>query len=229
MLALYCGRLVDVAASPESDDEAKAARRLLDILTPVAKSWPAQWCLEANNLAIQVHGGAGYTREYDVEQHYRDNRLNPIHEGTHGIQSLDLLGRKVIHEGGANLAELGRAVAATVGRAAAAGGETAVLAAELDSAWQRLVAVTASMFAAGDIAAALANSAVYLEAFGHIVIAWVWLEQVLATGGADSDFYNGKRAAARYFYRYELPRVSPQLDLLQSLDRTTLEMQNSWF
>ena len=80
---------------------------LLDILTPVGKSWPSQWCLEANDLAIQVHGGYGYTREYDVEQHYRDNRLNPIHEGTHGIQSLDLLGRKVTQRGGASLAALG--------------------------------------------------------------------------------------------------------------------------
>ena len=85
---------------------------LLDILTPVGKSWPSQWCLEANDLAIQVHGGYGYTREYDVEQHYRDNRLNPIHEGTHGIQSLDLLGRKVTQRGGASLAALGHAVGA---------------------------------------------------------------------------------------------------------------------
>ena len=65
------------------------------MLTPIAKSWPSQWCLAANDLAIQVHGGYGYTRDYPVEQYYRDNRLNPIHEGTHGIQALDLLGRKV--------------------------------------------------------------------------------------------------------------------------------------
>lgn len=226
-LALYCGRLVDVQASPTSPEEAASARRLLDILTPVAKSWPSQWCLEANNLAIQVHGGYGYTREYDVEQHYRDNRLNPIHEGTHGIQSLDLLGRKVVADGGANLVELGRNVAATVERAQPAG--LADVAGELDSSWQRLAEVTASMFASGEIDAALANSAVYLEAFGHIVIAWIWLEQLLAAQGRDGDFYEGKRAAARYFYRYELPRTGPQLDLLESLDRTTLEMRGDWF
>jgi butyryl-CoA dehydrogenase len=228
-LALYCGRLVDVAASPESEQEAEEAGRLLDILTPVAKSWPSQWCLEANSLAIQVHGGYGYTREYDVEQHYRDNRLNPIHEGTHGIQSLDLLGRKVVAHGGANVAALSRAIAATVAGATAAGGELTAPAAQLDSSWQRLVAVTASMFAGGDIDAALANSAVYLEAFGHIVIAWTWLEQLLAADGKAGDFYDGKRQAGRYFFRYELPRTGPQLDLLSSLDRTTLEMENSWF
>jgi butyryl-CoA dehydrogenase len=228
-LALYCGRLVDIAACPDTPEEAESAGRLLDILTPVAKSWPSQWCLEANSLAIQVHGGYGYTREYDVEQHYRDNRLNPIHEGTHGIQSLDLLGRKVVAHDGANLAALTEVVAGTVSRATAAGGELSDLAVRLDGSWQRLVAVTASMFASGDVEAALANSVAYLEAFGHIVIAWIWLEQLLAADGRAGDFYEGKRQAGRYFFRYELPRTGPQLDLLSSLDRTTLEMQDSWF
>ena len=75
-----CGRLVDVAASPESPAEAES-RTGCWTSSPRWQSWPSQWCLEANSLAIQVHGGYGHTREYDVEQHYRDNRLNPIHEG----------------------------------------------------------------------------------------------------------------------------------------------------
>jgi alkylation response protein AidB-like acyl-CoA dehydrogenase len=218
-LLLYCANLVDLGGQGD----------LLDILTPVAKSWPSQWCLEANSLAIQVHGGYGYTREYDVEQHYRDNRLNPIHEGTHGIQSLDLLGRKVTQRGGASMAALAKAIAETVSAAAAAGGEPQRLAAELDSSWQRLVGVTSSMFGAGDIEAAMANSVIYLEAFGHIVVAWMWLEQVLAAHGRSGDFYDGKRQAARYFFRYELPKTAPQLDLLENLDRTTIEMHDAWF
>ncbi|MGU3502064.1 acyl-CoA dehydrogenase [Mycobacterium sp. C31M] len=215
-LALYCARLTDLGE-----------HTLLDILTPIAKSWPSQWCLEANNLAIQVLGGYGYTREYDVEQHYRDNRLNPIHEGTHGIQSMDLLGRKVTQNGGASLAALTERIAATV--AAAGDGEAAVLAAQLDASWQRLLEVTGGMFAGGDIAAAMANSAIYLECFGHIVIAWIWLEQYLATFAESGDFYEGKRQAAVFFFRYELPKTAAQLDLLDGLDRTTLDMQNSWF
>ena len=212
-LALYCARLAD-----EEDTV------LLDILTPIAKSWPSQWCLEANSLAIQVLGGYGYTREYDVEQHYRDNRLNPIHEGTHGIQSLDLLGRKIAQNNGAGLAALSERISATIAKA----GDDP-LAAQLDASWQRLVTVTAGMFAAGDLEAAMANSAIYLEAFGHIVVAWIWLEQYLAAGAHDGDFYAGKRQAARFFFRYELPKTAAQLDLLESLDRTTVEMQNSWF
>ncbi len=228
-LALYCARLVDIQHTAESDEELDRASLLLDILTPVAKSWPSQWCLEANSLAIQVHGGYGYTREYDVEQHYRDNRLNPIHEGTHGIQSLDLLARKATQRGGASLQAFSGAIADSVAAARAAGDEPAGFAAELDAVSRRLVSVTATMFGSGDVEAALANSAVYLEAFGHIAIAWMWLEQVLAAHARAGDFYDGKRQAARFFFRYELPRTAPQLDLLERLDRTTLEMRPEWF
>ena len=228
-LLLYCAKLVDLQHGTDCDQERETATKLLDILTPVAKSWPSQWCLEANSLAIQVLGGYGYSREYDVEQHYRDNRLNPIHEGTHGIQSLDLLGRKVVAHGGANLLALGEEVARTVTVARALGGGTADMAAQLDQTWQRLVAVTAAMFGSGDIEAAMANSVAYLEAFGHIVLAWIWLEQAVAANEHTGDFYDGKRQAARFFFRYELPKTAPQLDLLESLDRTTLEMRDSWF
>ncbi|MDT5326808.1 MAG: hypothetical protein QOF25_3960 [Mycobacterium sp.] len=228
-LALYCARLIDLEHTAESAEETQHVTDLLDILTPVAKSWPSQWCLAANDLAIQVHGGYGYTREYDVEQHYRDNRLNPIHEGTHGIQSLDLLGRKVTQRGGASLAELDGAVSGSVAEATAVGGEAAELAATLRASWERLVAVTSGMFGSGDIEAALANSVVYLEAFGHVVVAWMWLEQYVAADGRSGDFYDGKRQAARFFFRYELPRTAAQLDLLESLDRTTLDMRDGWF
>jgi alkylation response protein AidB-like acyl-CoA dehydrogenase len=228
-LALYCAKLIDLQHTAESAEDAERVALLVDILTPVAKSWPSQWCLEANNLAIQVHGGYGYTREYDVEQHYRDNRLNPIHEGTNGIQSLDLLGRKVTQRDGASVRELGSAIERTVSAATASGGEAADLGATLQSSWERLVSVTMAMLGSGDAEVAMANSAIYLEAFGHVVIAWIWLEQFLAADGRTGDFYDGKRHAARYFFNYELPRTAPQLDLLESLDRTTLDMRDAWF
>ena len=228
-LMLYCAKLLDVQHSSDSEEERANAELLLDILTPVAKSWPSQWCLEANSLAIQVHGGYGYTREYDVEQHYRDNRLNMIHEGTHGIQSLDLLGRKVRQHGGAGLTALGVVIEQSVADAAALGDEAAEQANQLDTAWQRLIAVTSDILGAVDIEAAMANSVVYLDTFGHIVVAWIWLQQVIAAHGCSGDFYDGKRQASRYFFRYELPRTAPQLDLLASFDHTTLTMRESWF
>ncbi|EGF30781.1 putative acyl-CoA dehydrogenase [Oxalobacteraceae bacterium IMCC9480] len=230
-LALYCSKLVDDerTATPE---ERKRATLLLDILTPIAKSWPSQWCLEANNLAIQVHGGYGYTREYNVEQFYRDNRLNPIHEGTHGIQGLDLLGRKVAMQDGAALHALCAEIEQTVERAMAVP-SLAVHASALEAAWQRIVAVTRTLHEAGDLNRTLANASLYLEAFGHAVVAWIWLEQALLAVAKDSshdaDFYRGKLQACLYFYQWELPKIDAQLDLLASLDTTTLDMQDAWF
>jgi len=226
-LGLYCAKLVDEEQTAGTAEERTAAHTLLEVLTPIAKSWPSQWGLAANDLAIQVHGGYGYTRDFPVEQFYRDNRLNPIHEGTVGIQGLDLLGRKVVAGGGAGLRLLAATIGATTARAA--GTQWADLAADVDAAVARVGEVTATLWGAGDPDVTLANATVYLEAVGHVVVAWLWLEQVLAAGDAEGDFYAGKRAAARYFQRFELPRTGPQLDLLATLDRTTLDADPAWF
>ena len=223
-LVLYCGRLVDEVATAESEEDRATADVLLGMLTPIAKSWPSQWCLAANDLAIQVHGGYGYTRDYAVEQFYRDNRLNPIHEGTHGIQALDLLGRKVVLDGGRGLELLASRIRATTARAADAGGEAATYATQLDGRVDDLLRVTATLWGTGDPEQALANATAYLEAAGHLVVAWLWLEQLLAAGDSTGSFYDGKRAAARYFFHVELPTIGPKLDLLESLDRTTLDL-----
>jgi alkylation response protein AidB-like acyl-CoA dehydrogenase len=180
-LCLYCARLVDETRVGADDTAIQEAGLLLDLLTPIAKSWPSQWCLEANSLAIQIHGGYGYTREYPVEQFYRDNRLNPIHEGTHGIQALDLLGRKAVMDGGAAMKLFAREAGKTV---AEAQGDPALApyAGELQAAMNE-VATTLQALApvlAANPTLALANAVLFLEAFGHTVIAWIWLRQALA-------------------------------------------------
>lgn len=226
-LILYCARLLDEQRTAGTAQERARALLLLDVLTPIAKSWPSQWCLAANDLAIQVHGGYGYTREYAVEQFWRDNRLNAIHEGTHGIQGLDLLGRKVVMDGGAGLTLLCETITATVTTARAAGlvDSADAVAAAVD----RVTEVTAALWEADDPAVTLANSSLYLEAVGHVVIAWIWLEQLVAAHGREGDFYDGKRVAAAYFLRHELPRTAAQFALLESLDRTTLDVRPEWF
>jgi alkylation response protein AidB-like acyl-CoA dehydrogenase len=229
-LNLYCARLVDEERTATNDAERAEATLLLEILTPIAKSWPSQWCLAANDLAIQVHGGYGYTRDYPVEQLYRDNRLNPIHEGTHGIQALDLLGRKVSMEGGRALELLGKRVATTIACARDSGdAEFAAWAEALTEALKRVGRTTNVLYAARDPERILANASVYLEAFGHVVLAWTWLSQALAAHGKAGDFYDGKRQACRYFFRWELPRTGAQFALLDSLDDTTLAMRDEWF
>ena len=224
-LNLYCSRLVDDIASLDDPTVTAEAEKLLGVLTPIAKSWPSQWCLAANDLAIQVLGGAGYTRDHDVEQHYRDNRLNAIHEGTHGIQGLDLLGRKVLMDAGAGLSLLVGRIHETARRAAGTGdadGER--YAAQLTTAADRLVEVTGAIAGRGDQQAMLADATAYLEATGHLVVAWLWLEQWLVADGKESAFYDGKRAATAYFFGRELPKVGPMLDLLAAGDRTTLDL-----
>ena len=236
-LCLYGSRLVDEAATAESETERRAAETLLDLLTPIIKSWPSQWCLAANDLAIQIHGGYGYTREYKVERLWRDNRLNLIHEGTFGIQSLDLLGRKVLGDGGRGLsgliAEFGPTIAAAEASALAVHGAALRAAAALLA--QTCEALLAGAKAEGT-EVALANSAVFLEMAGHVVVAWLWLRQALVAvralpvaSGDEPAFYRGKLAACAYFFRWELPRIGPQAALLRGLDRTLLDMQADWF
>ncbi len=227
-LGLYAGRLVDELDSADGEDP-DDLQLLLDVLTPIAKSWPSQWCLVANDLAIQVLGGAGYTRDFDLEQHYRDNRLNPIHEGSHGIQALDLLGRKILGTQGRGLMRLLAEMNTTAERAEAAGGEAAELGAQLRASATRLAEVTAAVGTLPDVTPMLANASAYLDAAGHLVIAWLWLEQYLAAVGKEGAFYDGKRQATRYFFRWELPKIQPALDVLASGDDTTLAMQEDWF
>jgi len=223
-LVLYAARLLDEQETAPEEVDRREATLLLDVLTPIVKTWPSVWCLEANDLAIQVHGGFGYTRDYPVEQFYRDNRLNPIHEGTHGIQALDLLGRKVRMHDGAGLALLCNRIAETTARARV---DWPVQADQLDRATKRLTEVTARLWQDGDPRVALANAWTYMEALGHLVVAWLWLEQALAAGTAADDLRAGKRAAMRYFFAYELPSIDPKFDLLDSLDDSLVALDDS--
>jgi alkylation response protein AidB-like acyl-CoA dehydrogenase len=228
-LVLFSAALVDEERTGTLE-EGRRAHALLEILTPVSKSWPSKWGVIANDLAIQVHGGYGYTQDFDVEQLYRDNRLNPIHEGTFGIQAIDLLGRKVAD--GAALADLGARILVSIERACAEGGH-AEEAAALKQGWLRLLDITHSLRGIADVTLRTANAACYLDAFGHVVVAWLWLEQALIAarrvGAPDDAFYRGKLAACRYFYRWELPRVGRWLGLLDPVDRTPLDIADVCF
>ena len=225
-LALYCARLVDEQRTGAAES-AEEAHDLLEILTPIAKSWPSEWCLEANSLAIQVHGGYGYTRDFPVEQYWRDNRLNMIHEGTHGIQALDLLGRKVRQNGGRALLALQTRVAATVARA----GQTpwSAEATQLQQAWQRVLAATEAAWQDANPTAALANAVPYMQAFGHAVLAWIWLDVVLADAASPALPASGRAAACRYFFRYELPKIEAWLQVVRTRDTTCADLHPDAF
>ncbi len=226
-LGLYCARLVDEQHTGTSE-QANEARLLLEVLTPIVKSWPSEWCLEANSLAIQIHGGYGYTRDFPVEQYWRDNRLNMIHEGTHGIQAMDLLGRKVLMEQGQGLKLLAARMQATATQARACGPELSRHADALMSALQQVGQTTQAAWQTGQPVDALANAVPYMQAFGHTVLAWMWLDVAMASQGTTSAD-RGRRAACQFFYHYELPKIGAWLQVVANRDRTCADVPEDAF
>lgn len=225
-LQLYCAKLVDDKATGDAQT-AQDAALLLEMLTPISKSWPSENCLEANSLAIQIHGGYGYTRDFPVEQYWRDQRLNMIHEGTHGIQALDLLGRKVVMNAGQGLQLLAQRIHTTAERALHRP-DLAEQGRQLAAALKKIGHTTQAAWASGDPQEALANAVPYMQAFGHVVIAWIWLDVALTA--IDSEAVNqGIMRATTYFYAYELPRIDAWLAVVNARDMTCAQMPEEAF
>ncbi|MBZ4418772.1 acyl-CoA dehydrogenase [Myxococcus sp. RHSTA-1-4] len=236
-LLLATSYQADVAGHGTDDEARRRAGLLVDLLTPVAKTFPAERGFEANALAVQVHGGYGYSSEYPPEAWLRDQKLNSIHEGTSGIQGLDLLGRKVVAGGGAALQAFAEEVGATVTRARAAGVEAAWC-----DALERTLAQVAELVAElgahgmeGEVELMVRHSADFLDLFSVLAVAWRWLAQAaaakegLARGGGDRDFYEGKLTAAQYWFAAELPRVPLLIQLCRTGEDSYARMRPEWF
>lgn len=233
-LCLFAARLIDEHQAADNTDSAI----LLDLITPVVKSFSSAYGPKANDLAIQVLGGAGYTKDYPVEQCYRDNRLNPIHEGTYGIQSLDLLGRKLWQHDQQGLKLLLQRIHQTLDEVSDdATREIATIFCKHLATIEKTTNILGAALRQGKTKQALANSALYLDMFGKFLVAWLWLEMVNkavkafkeSTYQEDIDFLAGKIQAARYFIMWELPEIEHQAKLLISFDETCSMMQNDWF
>ncbi len=237
-LCFYASSLFEDSQTADSKSAREEAHTLLDLLTPVVKSWPSRYGLKANELAIQIYGGAGYIREYPVEQLYRDQRLNPIHEGTEGIQALDLLGRKVISQNGEGL----KLLLGKIQTSLALASDQAALTQCCNQLTKSLETLqTTTQVLSSQLAASpnktLANASVYLDMFGRVVVAWLWLQQAdiacraLANKPHQEDewFYRGKLQTARFYLLRELPEIEPQAKLLLRFDSSALDMNPLWF
>lgn len=234
-LIYYCAELIDTKKLLDDKDQRQRIDLLLDLLTPICKSWPSEYCLEANKLAIQVLGGYGYTREYPVERLYRDNRLNHIHEGTWGIQGLDILGRKVRMHGGAAVSILRQEIQETID-SAISHPELVSFCEQLKTSLLLVEDTIDAVSKADDPSLALANATIFLDAIGHLVIAWMWLKQAVAAlegkqkeNTADEAFYEGKISAMKFFFNYELPKIKPNLELVAQLDSTCYDLTAEQF
>ncbi|APR84682.1 Acyl-CoA dehydrogenase [Minicystis rosea] len=236
-LVLAAAKQADLATHADTPEGRRRAALLLDLLTPVAKSFPAEKGFESNALSVQVLGGYGYSSEYLPEAWLRDQKLNSIHEGTTGIQGLDLLGRKVVAAGGEALRIFAEEVASAVARARAAG-----VAEGMCTAMERAMATVATLTAelgalglSGDVERMMLHSADYLELFSAVAVAWQWLVQAaaareaLARGAEASAFYEGKLCAAQYWIATELPKIDHLAALCRSAEDSYARMRPEWF
>lgn len=238
-LCFYASSLFEDSRTATTEQGRKDAFTLLDLITPMVKSFPSKYCLKANEHAIQILGGSGYIRENPVEQYYRDNRLNPIHEGTEAIHGLDLLGRKVPMNSMEGYNALKAEMATTIAEAKLST-TLAPMAAALEESIKTLDTTTMSLLGTlgkGEVDLGMANATLYLDVFGRILVSWIWIKQAQIADQAlagdlhadEKSFYQGKIQAAQYYIRWELPEIHHQAELLQQNDDTCLAMQDAWF
>ena len=235
-LTLYCAYMYDRYLIETDISVKEEINSLLELLTPVAKSWPSEFCLEANKHAIQVLGGYGYTKDFPLERFYRDNRLNPIHEGTHGIQALDLLGRKIFMSNGRTFHYLLTLIRETI-----SGPKVDPELDELGKQFESLLVQLESVVEiikltrkkSGDYIG-LSNAGIFLDTFGHILIGWMWLKQAAVVfknlkKDGQNPFYLGKKAAIRFYFGHEFPRLQERLRFIERFDLAFVKMEKDWF
>lgn len=236
-LLVQAAHLADLSEHAEAPDERRRAALLLDLLTPIAKSFAAERGFDSNALALQIFGGYGYSSEYLPEAWLRDQKLNSIHEGTTTIHGLDLLSRRALVPGA--LQALGEQILRTCHAAEAAGVDPR-WSAELKLATTSAGALIAELAAhgqAGDPERMLRHSHDVLDIFMTLTVAWQWLRQAAVaraalsrgTSAADEPFYRGKLQAAQYWLTTELPRVGPLVRLCRDEDDSYAAMRPEWF
>ena len=236
-LLTQCSMYADLASVTEGE-EREHYHLLLDLLTPIAKTYPSEMCCLTTSAAVQILGGAGYTTDFPVEQFYREARIHPIHEGTTGIHGLDLLGRKIIIKNGKSLQLLVTEILKTIDKASSID-RLKPFAQKLQAYLVKTDTVTKHLLglASKDLEIFLSDATLYLELFGIMTIAWQWLVQAIKAeeallAGASGDnfnFYQGKIFTLRYFYEYELVKIDALMKRLLSEDNVTVEMEAAYF
>jgi butyryl-CoA dehydrogenase len=237
-LLIQCGKYGDLASLLVGEEKEKN-ELLLDLLTPVAKSYPSEMGLLSISQGLQCLGGSGYCDDYPLEQYYRDARIHPIHEGTTGIHGQDLLGRKVMMRGGKAYKLYLEEVQKTILEAEKFE-ELRSYAQKLKQSLEVLQKVTGHLMEVANkeiLELFLADATLYLEFFGIISVAWQWLVQSVVVAktlknslsNIEANFYTGKFYAFRYFFEYELPKIEGLAERLMKSDGLTVEIKPDLF
>jgi len=237
-LLMQCSYYVDQIKIREGKEK-EGYELLLDLLTPVAKTYPSEMGIFSVSQGLQCLGGYGFCDEFLLELLYRDARIHPIHEGTTGIQGLDLLGRKVVMKGGKAFSLFVEEVQSTIQRTVSFSNlapYVRILAEALESL-QQLTGYLTTLASEGKREISLADATLYLELFGIIAVGWQWLLQAIAIQKAmasdlsemEKNFYQGKFYAFRFFYHYEMPKILGLLQRLKESDGLTVSMETDFF
>jgi len=238
-LLMQCCMYYDLALVSENEEDIDKYHLLLEILTPVAKSFPSEMGVLSVSSGMQCLGGYGYCQDFPLEQYYRDIRIHPIHEGTTGIQAMDLLGRKVVMKSGQAAMLYFEEVQKTIHAAR----EVKILtsyAVKLQEAMEQLQSITMHLIEVARTDGPevfLADASLYLEYFGRIAVGWQWLLQGLAAQRKlekelpkkESDFFNGKLFTFQHYFHYELPKIKGLAERLMEKAQLGIEMKTDFF
>ena len=202
----------------------KGAEGLVSLLTPVIKGFLTDMGFQTTVLAQQTLGGAGFTREWGLEQFVRDARITMVYEGTNGVQALDLVGRKLPANGGQAMMGFMAMVKADVADGAQYGELEAGYLGPLKAALNDLQAATGHLMAAGqkNPNAALAGSYDFMHLLGHVCLGWMWTKMAKAAcaaveaGASDAAFFEAKLATGRYYMAYHLPATAMHAGRIQA-------------
>ncbi|MFO0560130.1 MAG: acyl-CoA dehydrogenase [Polyangiales bacterium] len=229
-LVSLCAKHADVAEHHEDERARERAQLLLDLLTPIAKTFPAEKGFESNVMAVQIHGGYGYSSEYLPESWMRDQKLNSIHEGTTQIQSLDLLGRKVIAKGGEAIAIFQDTINSDLSDALNSGVASSLVepVREALGRWLALTQWLAGKGMAGDVMAMMGHATDYMEATSALVLAWLWVKMAAATRGREGELFEGVRSCAKYWVFRELPKLATLAAVIESGEDSFTALDERW-
>ena len=235
-LVLYCAQLSDRLTHEKDEIVKNELENLLNLLTPIAKSYPAEMGILSTSAAVQILGGAGYTTDFAIEQYFRDARIHPIHEGTTGIQGLDLLGRKLFAQNGLGWKIWQKEIRNTL-EVISTFPDLKDIQLEFEIQLQNISKATEALLNKSQQGPEvfLADATLFLEMAGILALGWTWMNQAIVSSkkleevDSERNFYLGKIETARYFAGYELVKIESISKRLLANFFPTLDMQEDWF